>query len=113
MSDETTPQENLNEKLPEAPKMDMPAAPVAPAATVAPAAPAAPVAPAAEVKPAAAAPSFELPKAKFGIANKAAAAVQPKQEIKIEENPSIISVAIDGLAAAVAVAFAIMIVLDI
>ena len=101
MSDETTPQENLNEKLPEAPKMDMPAAP------------AAPVAPAAEVKPAAAAPSFELPKAKFGIANKAAAAVQPKQEIKIEENPSIISVAIDGLAAAVAVAFAIMIVLDI
>lgn len=101
MSDETTPQENLNEKLPEAPKMDMPAAPVAP------------VAPAAEVKPAAATPSFELPKAKFGIANKAAAAVQPKQEIKIEENPSIISVAIDGLAAAVAVAFAIMIVLDI
>lgn len=110
MSDETTPQENLNEKLPEAPKMDMPAAPVAPAA---PAAPVAPVAPAAEVEPAAAAPSFELPKAKFGIANKAAAAVQPKQEIKIEENPSIISVAIDGLAAAVAVAFAIMIVLDI
>jgi hypothetical protein len=104
MSDETTPQENLNEKLPEAPKMDMPAAPVAPVA---------PVAPAAEVEPAAAAPSFELPKAKFGIANKAAAAVQPKQEIKIEENPSIISVAIDGLAAAVAVAFAIMIVLDI
>lgn len=90
--------------------MDMPAAPVAPAA---PAAPVAPVAPAAEVKPAAATPSFELPKAKFGIANKAAAAVQPKQEIKIEENPSIISVAIDGLAAAVAVAFAIMIVLDI
>lgn len=110
MSDETTPQENLNEKLPEAPKMDMPAAPVAPAA---PTAPVAPVAPAAEVKPAAAPPSFELPKAKFGIANKAAAAVQPKQEIKIEENPSIISVAIDGLAAAVAVAFAIMIVLDI
>lgn len=83
----------------------------APAAT-APTVSATPVAPApAAARPAAAAPKFDLPKAKYGIANKAGAPVQV--QVKKSDNPSILSVAIDGLAAAVAVAFAVLIILDI
>ncbi len=71
-----------------------------------------PAAPApAAARPAAAAPKFDLPKAKYGIANKAGAPVQV--QVKKSDNPSILSVAIDGLAAAVAVAFAVLIILDI
>lgn len=83
----------------------------APAAT-APTVSATPAAPApAAARPAAAAPKFDLPKAKYGIANKAGAPVQV--HVKKSDNPSILSVAIDGLAAAVAVAFAVLIILDI
>lgn len=83
----------------------------APAAT-APTVSATPAAPApAAARPAAAAPKFDLPKAKYGIANKAGAPVQV--QVKKSDNPSILSVAIDGLAAAVAVAFAVLIILDI
>ncbi len=64
-----------------------------------------------------AAKSLELPKAKFGVATKAAA-VKPTVstkvvEVKKDDNPSITSIAIDFVAAAVAIAFAVMIVLDI
>lgn len=118
MSDEQTPPpfpENTAPKpvapAQEAPKAAPAATPVAqvspaPAAT-APTVSATPAAPA----PAAAAPKFDLPKAKYGIANKAGAPVQV--QVKKSDNPSILSVAIDGLAAAVAVAFAVLIILDI
>lgn len=120
MSDEQTPPpfpENTAPKpvapAQEAPKAAPAATPVAqvshaPAATVS-ATPAAPAPTAA--RPAAAAPKFDLPKAKYGIANKAGAPVQI--QVKKSDNPSILSVAIDGLAAAVAVAFAVLIILDI
>ncbi|WYJ07877.1 hypothetical protein P3B99_001875 [Opitutia bacterium KCR 482] len=123
MSDEQTPPpfpENTAPKpvapAQEAPKAAPAATPVAqvspaPAAT-APTVSATPVAPApAAARPAAAAPKFDLPKAKYGIANKAGAPVQV--QVKKSDNPSILSVAIDGLAAAVAVAFAVLIILDI
>ena len=122
MSDETNPIQP--QEIPSAPTMRVapaePVAPVAPApvaptpveAPVAPAptAPVAkPVAPA--VKPAV---SLDLPKAKFGVATKAGTATPLKTvEVKKDENPSILSVAIDFVAAAVAVAFAVMIILDI
>jgi len=95
--------------------IETPVAPVAPAPVAkpvasAPTAPVAkPVAPA--VKPAV---SLDLPKAKYGVATKAGTATPMKTvEVKKDENPSIVSVAIDFVAAAVAVAFAVMIILDI
>ena len=95
--------------------VETPVAPVAPAPVAkpvasAPTAPVAkPVAPA--VKPAV---SLDLPKAKYGVATKAGTATPMKTvEVKKDENPSIVSVAIDFVAAAVAVAFAVMIILDI
>ena len=120
MPDEQTPPafpENTDSK-PAAPAQETPkpAAAAAPVAQVSPAtAPSVSAAPAASAptaaRPAATAPKFDLPKAKYGIANKAAAPVQVK--VKKSDNPSILSVAIDGLAAAVAVAFAVLIILDI
>ena len=122
MSDETNPIQP--QEIPSAPTMRVaPAepqtvrveAPVAPTPVEAPVAPAPttpvakPVAPA--VKPAV---SLDLPKAKFGVATKAGTATPLKTvEVKKDENPSILSVAIDFVAAAVAVAFAVMIILDI
>ena len=127
MSDETNPIQP--QEIPSAPTMR-----VAPAEPVAPVAPApveqAPVAPAPVAKPVASAPttpvakpvapgvkpavSLDLPKAKFGVATKAGTATPLKTvEVKKDENPSILSVAIDFVAAAVAVAFAVMIILDI
>ena len=132
MSDETNPIQP--QEIPSAPTMRVaPAEPVAPVAP-APVAPApveqAPVAPAPVAKPVASAPttpvakpvapavkpavSLDLPKAKFGVATKAGTATPLKTvEVKKDENPSILSVAIDFVAAAVAVAFAVMIILDI
>ena len=122
MSDETNPIQP--QEIPSAPTMRVaPAepqtvrveAPVAPTPVEAPVAPAPtapvakPVAPA--VKPAV---SLDLPKAKFCVATKAGTATPLKTvEVKKDENPSILSVAIDFVAAAVAVAFAVMIILDI
>ena len=125
MSDETNPIQP--QEIPSAPTMRVapaePVAPVAPApvARVAPTPVEAPVAPAPTapvakpvapaVKPAV---SLDLPKAKFGVATKAGTATPLKTvEVKKDENPSILSVAIDFVAAAVAVAFAVMIILDI
>lgn len=130
MSDETNPIQP--QEIPSAPTMRVaPAEPVAPVAPVAPApVEQAPVAPAPVAKPVASAPttpvakpvapgvkpavSLDLPKAKFGVATKAGTATPLKTvEVKKDENPSILSVAIDFVAAAVAVAFAVMIILDI
>ena len=84
-------------------------APVAPAPTIVPETPAKPVATVA--KPAV---SLDLPKAKYGVATKAASATPLKTVVvKKDDNPSIISVALSFIAAAVAVAFTVMIVLDI
>ncbi len=113
MPDEISNQENPQSpsmKLPEAPKLAEPQTAAAAQQSAAPTPPPQPQASEAKPKPA---PSFELPKAKFGIANKAAAAVPVQKVVKDKENPSILSVAIDALAAAVAIAFAVMIVLDI
>ncbi len=59
--------------------------------------------------------SLELPKAKYTVNKVAAPSSTPKKivEVKKDDNPSIMSVAVDFVAAAVAVAFAVMIVLDI
>lgn len=134
MSDETNPIQP--QEIPSAPTMRVaPAEPqtVRVEAPVAPApveTPVAPVAPAPVAKPVASAPtapvakpvapavkpavSLDLPKAKYGVATKAGTATPMKTvEVKKDENPSIVSVAIDFVAAAVAVAFAVMIILDI
>ena len=137
MSDETNPIQP--QEIPSAPTMRVaPAepqtvrveAPVAPTPVETPVAPVAPVAPAPVAKPVASAPtapvakpvapavkpavSLDLPKAKYGVATKAGTATPMKTvEVKKDENPSIVSVAIDFVAAAVAVAFAVMIILDI
>ena len=134
MSDETNPIQP--QEIPSAPTMRVaPAEPqtVSVEAPVAPTpveTPVAPVAPAPVAKPVASAPtapvakpvapavkpavSLDLPKAKYGVATKAGTATPMKTvEVKKDENPSIVSVAIDFVAAAVAVAFAVMIILDI
>jgi hypothetical protein len=125
MSDETNPIQP--QEIPAAPTMPTPPvaapapavapvveAPVEQAPVIKPIEPATapvakPVAPA--TKPAV---SLDLPKAKYGVATKAASATPLKTvEIKKDENPSIGSVAVDFISAAVAVAFAVMIILDI
>ena len=130
MSDETNPIQP--QEIPSAPKMPVapvveqtiapkaPATPVvkpvAPATTVVSEAPIAkPVAPVASATPVAKpAVSLDLPKAKYGVATKAASATPLKTvTVKKDDNPSIISVALSFIAAAVAVAFTVMIVLDI
>ena len=134
MSDETNPIQP--QEIPSAPTMRVaPAEPQtvrveAPAAPTPVETPVAPVAPAPVAKPVASAPtapvakpvapavkpavSLDLPKAKYGVATKAGTATPMKTvEVKKDENPSIVSVAIDFVAAAVAVAFAVMIILDI
>ncbi len=134
MSDETNPIQP--QEIPSAPTMRVaPAEPQtvrveAPVAPTPVEAPVAPVAPAPVAKPVASAPtapvakpvapavkpavSLDLPKAKYGVATKAGTATPMKTvEVKKDENPSIVSVAIDFVAAAVAVAFAVMIILDI
>ena len=130
MSDETNPIQP--QEIPSAPKMPVapvveqtiaPEAqatpvvkPVAPATTVVSEAPIAkPVAPVASATPVAKpAVSLDLPKAKYGVATKAASATPLKTlTVKKDDNPSIISVALSFIAAAVAVAFTVMIVLDI
>lgn len=134
MSDETNPIQP--QEIPSAPTMRVaPAEPQtvrveAPVAPTPVETPVAPVAPAPVAKPVASAPtapvakpvapavkpavSLDLPKAKYGVATKAGTATPMKTvEVKKDENPSIVSVAIDFVAAAVAVAFAVMIILDI
>lgn len=134
MSDETNPIQP--QEIPSAPTMRVaPAEPrtvrvEAPVAPTPVETPVAPVAPAPVAKPVASAPtapvakpvapavkpavSLDLPKAKYGVATKAGTATPMKTvEVKKDENPSIVSVAIDFVAAAVAVAFAVMIILDI
>lgn len=119
MSDEQTtpafPENTAPKPVAPAQEAPKPAVAAAPAAQVSPApaaaAPSISAAPTPAATRPAAAPKFDLPKAKYGIANKAAAPVQV--QVKKSDNPSILSVAIDGIAAAVAVAFAVLIVLDI
>ncbi|MBR7106444.1 MAG: hypothetical protein IKC88_05600 [Opitutales bacterium] len=134
MSDETNPIQP--QEIPSAPTMRVaPAEPQtvrveAPVAPTPVETPVAPVAPAPVAKPVASAPtapvakpvapavkpavSLDLPKTKYGVATKAGTATPMKTvEVKKDENPSIVSVAIDFVAAAVAVAFAVMIILDI
>ena len=119
MSDETNPIQP--QEIPAAPTMPTPpvAAP-APATQVA----SEPVAPAVEApvaKPVAPTPtpvakpavSNELPKARYVAPKPASVAPMKTVEVKKDENPSIASVAVDFIAAAVAVAFAVMIILDI
>ena len=125
MSDETTPVQPQEipqaPRMPEAPATTIVREPEAPATTivkepVAPTpvvekAPVAPVAPAPIAKPAV---SPVVPKVNYGAPVKKAPVTPLKTiEIKKDDNPSIVSVAISFVAAAVAVAFAVMIVLDI
>ena len=113
MSDETTPVQP--QEIPQAPRMPEAPAPVV-EETVAPTpvvekTPVAPVAPAPVAKPAV---SPVVPKVNYGAPVKKAPVTPLKTvEIKKDDNPSIVSVAISFVAAAVAVAFAVMIVLDI
>ena len=67
----------------------------------------------APVAPAPVAPAVELPKAKFAAAAKPVSVAAPKNVVNVEEKTSILSVAVDVVAAAVAVAFAVLIILDI
>ncbi len=143
MADETTPSENNTspaQQIPAAPKLVV-AQPVSlseekispvqsPLATeekleASPLSTAIPLQPSplAEEKPAvpAAKPAMklDLPKAKYSVHNRvvkvapASTTVKKVVEVKKNDNPSIISVALDFTVAAVAVAFAVMIVLDI
>ena len=110
MSDETTPVQP--QEIPQAPRMPEAPAPVV-EETVAPTpvVEKAPVAPAPVAKPAV---SPVVPKVNYGAPVKKAPVTPLKTiEIKKDDNPSIVSVAISFVAAAVAVAFAVMIVLDI
>ena len=110
MSDETTPVQP--QEIPQAPRMPEAPAPVV-EETVAPTpvVEKAPVAPAPVAKPAV---SPAVPKVNYGAPVKKAPVTLLKTiEIKKDDNPSIVSVAISFVAAAVAVAFAVMIVLDI
>ena len=110
MSDETTPVQP--QEIPQAPRMPEAPAPVV-EETVAPTpvVEKAPVAPAPVAKPAV---SPAVPKVNYGAPVKKAPVTPLKTiEIKKDDNPSIVSVAISFVAAAVAVAFAVMIVLDI
>ncbi len=137
MADETTPSENNaapTQQIPVAPKpvvaqpisldeektskSESPVISLVEEKKESPIAEAAPVveekAPVAVAKPAV--KSLELPKAKYTVTNRVAApSTAPKKivEVKKDDNPSIMSVAVDFVAAAVAVAFAVMIVLDI
>ena len=99
--------------LPEAPAAK-PVIPEAPAAK-----PVLPEAPAAKPEPAVSAPKISLPTAALPKANTARPAfkpvsAKPLQPVKIaDDSPSAVSVAVDFVAAAVAVAFAVMIVMDV
>ena len=111
---------DMSEEIPQAnPSVSNETAPVAPApVAAAPVAPApvaaAPVAPAAPVSaPKPVAPAVELPKAKFAAAAKPASVAAPKNVVNVEEKTSILAIAVDVVAAAVAVAFAVLIILDI
>ena len=99
--------------LPEAPAAK-PVLPEAPAAKPAPAASAPKISlPTAEPK-AAAKPSVALPRANTARPAFKPASVNPVQPVKMaDDSPSAVSVAVDFVAAAVAVAFAVMILLDV
>lgn len=99
--------------LPEAPAAK-PVLPEAPAAKPAPAASAPKISlPTAEPK-AAAKPSVALPRANTARPAFKPASVKPVQPVKMaDDSPSAVSVAVDFVAAAVAVAFAVMILLDV
>ena len=119
------PNANLEAKpvLPEAPTAK-PILPEAPAAK-----PVLPEAPAAKPAPAASAPKISLPTAEPKAASKPSVALprantarpafkpasaKPVQPVKMaDDSPSAVSVAVDFVAAAVAVAFAVMILLDV
>jgi len=128
MSEENTPQEQIKTVLPEAPHAPVlpeassaakPVLPQAPAVSAqTPVKPVLPEAPVAAVSPApavaATAPkkiSFDLPKANAPRAAMAAKAPVQSAPVRVEK-PNLVSVAIDFVAAAVAVAFAIMIIID-
>ncbi len=101
---------DMSEEIPQAnPSVSNETAPVAPAPVAA--TPAASAAPVSAPKPVA--PAVELPKAKFAAAAKPASVAAPKNVVNVEEKTSILSVAVDVVAAAVAVAFAVLIILDI
>lgn len=101
---------DMSEEIPQAnPSVSNETAPVAPAPVAA--TPVAPAAPVSTPKPVA--PAVELPKAKFAAAAKPASLAAPKNVVNVEEKTSILSVAVDVVAAAVAVAFAVLIILDI
>lgn len=109
--------------LPEAPAAK-PVIPEAPAAK-----PVLPEAPSAKPEPAVSAPKISLPTAEPKVAAKPSVALpkantarpafkpvsaKPLQPVKIaDDSPSAVSVAVDFVAAAVAVAFAVMIVMDV
>ena len=98
---------DMSEEIPQAnPSVSNETAPVAPAPVAA--APAAPVS-----APTPVAPAVELPKAKFAAAAKPVSVAAPKNVVNVEEKPSILAIAVDVVAAAVAVAFAVLIILDI
>ena len=101
---------DMSEEIPQAnPSVSNETAPVAPAPVAA--APTAPAAPVSAPKPVA--PAVELPKAKFAAAAKPVSVAAPKNVVNVEEKPSILAIAVDVVAAAVAVAFAVLIILDI
>lgn len=101
---------DMSEEIPQAnPSVSNETAPVAPAPVAA--APVAPAAPVSAPKPVA--PAVELPKAKFAAAAKPVSVAAPKNVVNVEEKPSILAIAVDVVAAAVAVAFAVLIILDI
>lgn len=99
--------------LPEAPAAK-PVLPEAPAAKPAPAASAPKISlPTADPK-AAAKPSVALPRANTARPAFKPASAKPVQPVKMaDDSPSAVSVAVDFVAAAVAVAFAVMILLDV
>lgn len=99
--------------LPEAPAAK-PVLPEAPAAKPAPVASAPKISlPTAEPK-AAAKPSVALPRANTARSAFKPASAKPVQPVKMaDDSPSAVSVAVDFVAAAVAVAFAVMILLDV
>ena len=128
MPEQNTPQlpENGNAKpvLPEAKPAEAeaqskPVLPEAPKAVLPEAKPTLPKAPVLsfsdEAAPAKkpAAPSFELPKAKANVAFKPQAQFSRPAPARADDAPGTLSVAVDFIAAAVAVAFAVMIILDI
>lgn len=99
----------MSEEIPqEKPSVSNGAAPVSPAPVAS-----APATPVSAPAPKPAAPAVELPKAKFVAVAKPASVTAPKNVVNVEEKTSILSVAVDVVAAAVAVAFAVLIILDI